>query len=115
MRRREVITLLGGAAAGPLAAGAQQPAMPVVGLLSSDVSDLLQAFRQGLKDTGYIERENMTIEYRPARNQVGLPELAADLVHRKVDVIVAGNISAAFRRGGENGAPEETRATHGRC
>jgi putative tryptophan/tyrosine transport system substrate-binding protein len=71
--------------------------MPIVGLLSSDAPDLLQAFRQGLKDTGYTQRENIAIDYRPAQNQIDrLPEFAADLVHWKVDVIVAGNTSAAF-------------------
>jgi putative ABC transport system substrate-binding protein len=97
MRRRDFMTLLGGAAAvWPLAARAQQPAMPVVGLLSSDAPDLLQAFRQGLKDAGYAERENMAIEYSPAAHNQRLPEFAADLVRRKVDVIVAANTSAAL-------------------
>jgi putative ABC transport system substrate-binding protein len=95
--RREFIVTLGGAAAWPLVARAQQSALPVIGLLSSDAPDLLQAFRQGLKDTGYIEGENIVIDYRPAQNQIDrLPEFAADLVHRKVDVIVAGNTSSAF-------------------
>jgi putative tryptophan/tyrosine transport system substrate-binding protein len=99
MRRRNFIAgLASTTVAWPLAARAQQRAMPVVGLLSSDVQpDLLQAFRQGLKETGYIEHENIAIEYRTAQNQIGrLSEFAADLVHRKVDVIVAGNTSAAF-------------------
>jgi putative ABC transport system substrate-binding protein len=97
MRRRDFISLLGGAAAWPLAARAQQPAMPVVGWISPDAPDLLQAFREGLKETGYIEHEDIAIEFRPVQNQIDrLPEFAADLVRRKVNVIVVGNTASAL-------------------
>jgi ABC-type uncharacterized transport system substrate-binding protein len=103
MRRRAFISLLGSAAASwPLAIHAQQPALPVVGLLdprSPDaLADRLRGFRQGLKDAGFVEGQNVAIEYRWAENQMDrLPELAADLVRRQVAVIVTpGGLGSAL-------------------
>jgi ABC-type uncharacterized transport system substrate-binding protein len=103
MRRREFITLLGGAAAAwPLAAHAQQPTMPVIGFMSGrgakDSEYLVAAFRQGLAETGFVEGQTVTIEYRWADGDYDrMPALAADLVSKKVAVLigVGGDVSAA--------------------
>src|SRR5262245_2646493 len=99
MRRREFIMLIGGTAAWPMSVHAQQPAIPLVGFLNSASAqafpDRLRAFHSGLKETGFVEGENVTVLYRWAENQIArIPELAADLVRRQVAVIAVNTPAA---------------------
>src|SRR6266550_8276390 len=104
MQRRKFIVLLSGTAvAGPLAARAQQPKVPVIGFLATrgrdDDPQLLAAFRRGLNEVGYVEGQNVKLEYRFAENQYDrLPELAADLVRRRVAVIAANGPAAQIAK-----------------
>src|SRR5262252_3756536 len=98
LKRRDVITLLGAAAAWPLAARAQQPAIPVIGWLRAGrpaTADRLTAFRQGLNDLGYIEGRNVAVERRDSDQYDRLPELASELVRDQVTAIFADNLAAA--------------------
>jgi ABC-type uncharacterized transport system substrate-binding protein len=101
MKRRQLLTLLSGAAAWPLAARAQQPTMPVIGFVYSQspevVADRLRGFRRGLREAGFVEGENLTVEYRWAEGQFDrTAELIADLVRRRVAVIAAFNNHSAL-------------------
>src|SRR3982074_3149324 len=111
--RREFITLLGGAAAWPVAARAQQSVMTVVGFLNAASPDgyaeRLRGFRQGVKDEGFVEGENVSVEYRWAENQTDrVPAMATELVRRRVAVIVAtgGNAGAGARKATSNTIPD---------
>jgi putative tryptophan/tyrosine transport system substrate-binding protein len=102
MNRREIITLLGGAAVWPIAARAQQPTMPTIGVLhgvsAAEWADRMVGFNRGLREAGFIERHNVTIEYRWAEGQFErLPAMAADLVSHNVAVICAGAGDVAIR------------------
>jgi putative tryptophan/tyrosine transport system substrate-binding protein len=102
VKRREFIAGLGSATAWPLVARAQQPSLPVIGYLSSQSGDdeyknVTVPFLQGLKETGYVDGQNVAVEYRWAENQYDrLPVLAADLVRRRVALIVASGTPAAL-------------------
>src|SRR6516165_9983751 len=108
--RRELLAALGGAAAWPLAARAQRPVIPVIGYLHSGSSapyaHLVGAFRQSLKEAGYVEGENVAIEFRWAENKLDrLPALAVDLAQRRVAVIVGPNVSMRAARAATSTIP----------
>jgi putative tryptophan/tyrosine transport system substrate-binding protein len=110
LQRRKFITLIGGAAAWPLAARAQLRAMPVLGFVSGGspipFEYLVRAFRQGLKDTGYVEGENVAIEFRWAEGQYDrLPSLVDDLIRRRVSVVAATTTGALAAKATSNTIP----------